>query len=73
MLGLSIKLVMLVTFLLNLPLSTRFVKGPRPGIGTGFDMDESDLLDMEQCRGVVVASAVFGLNLHHAFQIIIFL
>jgi hypothetical protein len=24
-------------------------------------MDEDDLLDMEQCRGIVVASAIFGL------------
>lgn len=24
-------------------------------------MDESDLLEMEQCRGVVVASAIFGI------------
>ena len=38
----------------------RFVKGPQPGRNTGFDMDEADLLEMKQCRGVVVASAVFG-------------
>ncbi|XP_010540448.1 PREDICTED: uncharacterized protein LOC104814215 [Tarenaya hassleriana] len=37
-----------------------FVKGPQPGRGTGFDIDESDLRDMEQCHGIVVASAVFG-------------
>ncbi|XP_010549320.1 PREDICTED: uncharacterized protein LOC104820544 [Tarenaya hassleriana] len=37
-----------------------FVKGPQPGRGTGFDIDEADLLEMEQCRGIVVASAVFG-------------
>lgn len=37
-----------------------FVKGSKPGRQTGFDMDESDLLEMEQCRGVVVASAIFG-------------
>lgn len=23
-------------------------------------MDEADLFDMEQCRGIVVASAIFG-------------
>ncbi|GMJ06723.1 MUCILAGE-RELATED 70 [Hibiscus trionum] len=37
-----------------------FVKGSKPGNGTGFDMDDDDLLEMEQCRGVVVASAIFG-------------
>ncbi|XP_044462673.1 probable hexosyltransferase MUCI70 [Mangifera indica] len=36
-----------------------FVKG-KPGRGTGFDLDEEDLLDMEQCRGIVVISAIFG-------------
>ncbi|KAK8573011.1 hypothetical protein V6N12_029050 [Hibiscus sabdariffa] len=37
-----------------------FVKGRKPGHGTGFDMDDNDLLEMEQCHGVVVASAIFG-------------
>ncbi|OMO65148.1 hypothetical protein COLO4_31465 [Corchorus olitorius] len=37
-----------------------FVKGSKPGHGTGFDIDESDLLEMETCHGVVVASAIFG-------------
>uniref|UniRef100_A0A7N0RF34 TOD1/MUCI70 glycosyltransferase-like domain-containing protein n=1 Tax=Kalanchoe fedtschenkoi TaxID=63787 RepID=A0A7N0RF34_KALFE len=37
-----------------------FVKGIKPGLGTGFDIEESDLYEMEQCRGVVVASAIFG-------------
>lgn len=37
-----------------------FVKGSKPGRQTGFDIDESDLLEMEQCQGVVVASAIFG-------------
>ncbi|WJX26623.1 putative hexosyltransferase muci70 [Trifolium repens] len=37
-----------------------FVRGIKPGRNTGFDMDEDDLLDMEQCRGIVVASAIFG-------------
>ncbi|VVA92851.1 unnamed protein product [Arabis nemorensis] len=36
-----------------------FVKGPQPGRDTGFDIDEADLLEMKQCRGIVVASAVF--------------
>ncbi|KAK1286797.1 hypothetical protein QJS10_CPB20g01778 [Acorus calamus] len=37
-----------------------FVKGNRPGHETGFDIDDDALLEMEQCRGVVVASAIFG-------------
>lgn len=28
-------------------------------------MDEADLLDMEQCRGIVVASAIFGMVLYN--------
>ncbi|KAH0915981.1 hypothetical protein HID58_030427 [Brassica napus] len=36
-----------------------FAKGPQPGRNTGFDIDEADLLEMKQCRGIVVASAVF--------------
>ncbi|RDY02390.1 hypothetical protein CR513_14150, partial [Mucuna pruriens] len=36
-----------------------FVRGTKPGRNTGFDMDEDDLLEMEQCRGIVVASAIF--------------
>ncbi|XP_039049651.1 uncharacterized protein LOC120190666 [Hibiscus syriacus] len=42
-----------------------FVKGSKPGHGTGFDINDDDLLKMEQCHGVVVASAIFG-----AFDII---
>ncbi|KAK9267582.1 hypothetical protein L1049_010010 [Liquidambar formosana] len=37
-----------------------FVRGNKPGRHTGFDMDDPDLLEMEQCHGVVVASAIFG-------------
>lgn len=37
-----------------------FVRGVKPGRQTGFDIDDSDLLEMENCRGVVVASAIFG-------------
>uniref|UniRef100_A0A5B7AR64 TOD1/MUCI70 glycosyltransferase-like domain-containing protein n=1 Tax=Davidia involucrata TaxID=16924 RepID=A0A5B7AR64_DAVIN len=37
-----------------------FVRGIKPGRQTGFDIDDPDLLEMEQCRGVVVASAIFG-------------
>jgi hypothetical protein len=40
--------------------SIRFVRGIKPGRNTGYDMDDDDLLDMEQCHGVVVASAIFG-------------
>ncbi|XP_023520177.1 uncharacterized protein LOC111783478 [Cucurbita pepo subsp. pepo] len=37
-----------------------FVRGVKPGRNTGFDINDDDLHDMEQCRGVVVASAIFG-------------
>ncbi|XP_045823642.1 probable hexosyltransferase MUCI70 isoform X2 [Trifolium pratense] len=37
-----------------------FVRGTKPGHNTGFDIDEDDLLEMDHCNGVVVASAVFG-------------
>ncbi|KAK4787563.1 hypothetical protein SAY86_011396 [Trapa natans] len=37
-----------------------FVKGGKPGLGTGYDMDETDRLAMENCHGVVVSSAIFG-------------
>ncbi|CAK9327431.1 unnamed protein product [Citrullus colocynthis] len=37
-----------------------FVGGIKPGRNTGFDINDDDLRDMEQCRGVVVASAIFG-------------
>lgn len=37
-----------------------FVRGIKPGRNTGYDMDDADLFDMEQCHGVVVASAIFG-------------
>ncbi|KAL3643422.1 putative hexosyltransferase muci70 [Castilleja foliolosa] len=37
-----------------------FVKGLKPGQRTGFDIDDSDLLEMDSCRNVVVASAIFG-------------
>lgn len=39
----------------------RFIRGIKPGHNTGFDIDEADLHEMEQCDGVVVASAIFGL------------
>ncbi|RYR66139.1 hypothetical protein Ahy_A03g012083 isoform A [Arachis hypogaea] len=39
----------------------RFVRGAKPGHNTGFDIDEADILEMEKCNGVVVASAIFGL------------
>nr|DAD22878.1 TPA_asm: hypothetical protein HUJ06_024341 [Nelumbo nucifera] len=37
-----------------------FVRGRKPGHQTGFDIDDTDLLEMEQCQGIVVASAIFG-------------
>ncbi|GFS46357.1 strawberry notch protein [Actinidia rufa] len=37
-----------------------FVRGIKPGHQTGYDIDDSDLLEMDQCDGVVVASAIFG-------------
>ncbi|XP_024993027.1 uncharacterized protein LOC112526838 [Cynara cardunculus var. scolymus] len=37
-----------------------FVRGDRPGRKSGFDIDDSDLLQMDACHGVVVASAIFG-------------
>uniref|UniRef100_A0A0R0G0V9 TOD1/MUCI70 glycosyltransferase-like domain-containing protein n=1 Tax=Glycine max TaxID=3847 RepID=A0A0R0G0V9_SOYBN len=33
--------------------------GSKPGRNIGFDMDEDDLVEMEQCHGVVAASAIF--------------
>ncbi|KAJ8485251.1 hypothetical protein OPV22_017736 [Ensete ventricosum] len=37
-----------------------FVKGKKPGQGTGFDINDTDLLEMEECHDVVIASAIFG-------------
>ncbi|KAF9610825.1 hypothetical protein IFM89_025191 [Coptis chinensis] len=37
-----------------------FVRGIKPGIQSGFDIDDVDLLEMEQCQGIVVATAIFG-------------
>ncbi|KHN37241.1 hypothetical protein glysoja_048417 [Glycine soja] len=34
--------------------------GSKLGRNIGFDMDEDDLVEMEQCHGVVAASAIFG-------------
>ena len=46
-----------------------FVRGKKPGQGTGFDIKDDDLLEMEQCRELVVASAIFG-N-HHCSMIVL--
>jgi len=43
---------------------SRFVKGKRPGKNTQFDIDDADLDAMDQCRGIVVASAIFGTALY---------
>nr|GEX10773.1 hypothetical protein CTI12_AA309750 [Tanacetum cinerariifolium] len=37
-----------------------FVKGDTPGCKTGFDIDDSDFFEMDQCRGIIVASAIYG-------------
>ncbi|XP_062231907.1 probable hexosyltransferase MUCI70 [Phragmites australis] len=37
-----------------------FVRGKIPGRNTGFDIDEADLSEMQQCQRTVVASAIFG-------------
>lgn len=37
-----------------------FVRGKKPGQGSGFDINDDDLLEMEKCRELVVASAIFG-------------
>ncbi|RDX92068.1 hypothetical protein CR513_25855, partial [Mucuna pruriens] len=37
-----------------------FVKGTRPGRRTGFDFDETDLLELDRYHDVIVASAIFG-------------
>ncbi|KVH77820.1 Protein of unknown function DUF616, partial [Cynara cardunculus var. scolymus] len=37
-----------------------FVTGDKPGRKTKFDIDDSDLFEMDQCGGVLVASAIFG-------------
>ncbi|GAB4849512.1 hypothetical protein Ancab_004306 [Ancistrocladus abbreviatus] len=37
-----------------------FVKGSRPGHGSGFDIDEADLAELGQFHDVIVASAIFG-------------
>lgn len=40
----------------------------KPGRQTGFDIDDSDLLEMETCGGVVVASAIFGTGSYIVFN-----
>ncbi|KAF6168820.1 hypothetical protein GIB67_042127 [Kingdonia uniflora] len=37
-----------------------FAKRSKSGHGTGFNIDEADLFEMEHCDGIVVASAIFG-------------
>lgn len=37
-----------------------FVKGHKPAHQTGFDIDDANLFEMDQCHGIVVASAIFG-------------
>ena len=40
------------------------MRGDRPGRKSGFDINDSDLFHMDQCRGIVVASAIFGITLY---------
>lgn len=40
------------------------MRGERPGRKSGFDIGNSDLFQMDQCRGVVVSSAIFGIFLY---------
>ncbi|KAG6471201.1 hypothetical protein ZIOFF_072302 [Zingiber officinale] len=40
--------------------SISFANGRKPGQGTGFNIDDDILLEMEECYNVVVASAIFG-------------
>ena len=47
-------------------MSIRFVTGKRPGRGTGFDINYADILQMEECRGIVVISAIFGNNFSYS-------
>lgn len=37
-----------------------FVKGSKPGRGSGFNIDEDDLLELDKYHDVIVASAIFG-------------
>ncbi|KAK6946712.1 Protein of unknown function DUF616 [Dillenia turbinata] len=37
-----------------------FVRGSKPGIGSGFNIDEADISELEQFHEVIVASAIFG-------------
>ncbi|WVZ99275.1 hypothetical protein U9M48_044603 [Paspalum notatum var. saurae] len=37
-----------------------FIRGKIPGLNTGFDIDEADRSEMQQCQKTVVASAIFG-------------
>ncbi|KAF6156056.1 hypothetical protein GIB67_010980 [Kingdonia uniflora] len=37
-----------------------FLKRSKPGHGTGFDIDDADLFEMEYCDRIVIASAIFG-------------
>lgn len=39
----------------------RFVKGSSPGRGSGFDIDEDDLSELNKYHDVIVASAIFGI------------
>lgn len=45
----------------------RFVRGMKSGHVIGFDIENEDLQEMERCHGVVVASAIFGMEIEISF------
>lgn len=55
------------SFVANLLFVVRFVRGKIPGLNTGFDIDEADRSEMQQCERTVVASAIFG-NYYFVFH-----
>lgn len=48
------------------------MKGSKPGYRTGFDIDESDLLELEKFHDVIVASAIFGTSKLRTFYNFLF-
>jgi hypothetical protein len=58
------------SFVANLLFIIRFVRGTIPGLNTGFDIDEADRSEMQQCQRTVVASAIFG-NYYHVLQFLL--
>ncbi|MCO5610122.1 hypothetical protein L7F22_064357 [Adiantum nelumboides] len=44
----------------NMKIHCGFAQGVEPGAGSGFDIEAADRIEMDQCTGIVVASAIFG-------------